>query len=259
MKRIYVTLTILLFLLSCSDEKYGEKGFSLQETTENETNSGINEGVPSKKIITKASNVLLTGSSDYRLITIYKVNYDPKKEKSFTGSNKIIRNYWSEEKEESGNNWHYHFMPGLEALYGYNMLNIAHYSIKSGKQKNLFKSPVLVKTLYYPSYIQDTLNFQPVNRNYYLVSVYDEDTNRDSLINGNDLRRFYHFDLEGNNQTLLIPKNYSVVKSEYDPANDQMYVFAQLDQNANGKREEEEEIHIFWIDLKNPINTGRLF
>lgn len=46
------------------------------------------------------------------------------------------------------------------------------------------------------------------------------------------------------------------MSSEYDPANDYMYIFAKLDENGNGQMETNEKMHIFWIDLKNPENTG---
>ena len=89
-----------------------------------------------------------------------------------------------------------------------------------------------------------------------MVSVYDEDTNKDGYINVKDLRRFYYFDINGINKKELIPKNYSVMSSEYDSANDYMYVFAKLDKNNNGKMEQEEPTDIFWIDLSNPENVG---
>lgn len=92
-----------------------------------------------------------------------------------------------------------------------------------------------------------------------MVSVYDEDTNKDGYINVRDLRRLYYFDITGNNKRALIPVNYSVYKSEYDPANDFMYIFAQLDKNENGKIDEGEDHHIYWIDLKNPERTGRQY
>jgi hypothetical protein len=150
-------------------------------------------------------------------------------------------------------------MPGLEAIYGYNMVNISHYNTETKKQKYLFDHPVLIKTLYFPSFSVDTLNFKPVQRDFYLISVYDEDTNKDGFINPTDLRRFYSFELNGLNKIELIPQNYSVIRSEYDSANDYMYVFAQLDENNNGNRDQKENIHIFWIDLKNPANNGRQY
>ena len=71
--------------------------------------------------------------------------------------------------------------------------------------------------------------------------------------------RFYTFDLNGLNKKELIPRNYSVISSEYDSANDYMYVFAQLDKNNNGQNDDKEDIHVFWIDLKNPNNNGRQY
>lgn len=158
-----------------------------------------------------------------------------------------------------GNNWNYNFMPGLEAVYGYNMVNVSLYDVALQKEKKFFPKPVLIKTLYYPAFSQDMLNYEPVSRRYYLVSAYDEDTNGDGAINIKDLRRFYLFDIHGTSQGPLVPKDYSVYKSEYDPANDLMYVFAKLDENTNGRRDEYEPIHVYWVDLKDPLRTGRLY
>ena len=138
-------------------------------------------------------------------------------------------------------------------------MNIGHYDLETKTKNNLFEKPVVIKTLYYPSFIQDALNYRPTQRDYYMVSVYDEDTNQDSLINQKDLRRFYHFDLFGKDKKTLIPKNYSVLSSEYDPENDFMFIFANLDENKNGKREEAEPVHAFWLDLKAPDTGERLY
>ncbi len=147
-------------------------------------------------------------------------------------------------------------MPGFEAVYGYNFVNISHYNNITKTENKLFKKPVLIRTLYYPAFSKDTLNFKPLQRKFYMVSVYDEDTNKDGYINVTDLRRFYYFDINGTNKKELIPNNYSVMSSEYDSANDYMYVFAKLDKNNNGKMEQEEPTDIFWIDLNNPENIG---
>ena len=110
--------------------------------------------------------------------------------------------------------------------------------------------------MYYPAFSKDTLDFKPIARNYNMVSVYNEDTNKDGFITIKDLRRFYLFDIEGHLKKELIPENYSVMRSKYDVQSDYMYVFAKLDKNKNGQIEEEEPIHIFWIDLKNPEQNG---
>lgn len=46
------------------------------------------------------------------------------------------------------------------------------------------------------------------------------------------------------------------MSSEYDSANDYMYVFAKKDKNQNGQIESNEPMDIFWINLKNPESNG---
>ncbi|SOS49005.1 conserved hypothetical protein [Tenacibaculum dicentrarchi] len=147
-------------------------------------------------------------------------------------------------------------MPGFKAVYGYNFINISHYNNNTKKQNKFFEKPVLIKTLYYPAFSKDTLNYKPINRKYYMVSVYDQDSNNDGFITVKDLRRFYYFDIHGIGKRALIPENYSVMNSEYDSANDFMYVFAKADKNNNGQMEANEPTAIFWIDLNNPKNNG---
>ena len=201
---------------------------------------------------------MLTKQANHRLIPIYKVSYDKKTGKPFTGSSEFHRNY-SEYGQSEGNNWNYNFMPGFEAAYGYNLVNVSHYNHQSKTENLFFDKPVLIRTLYYPAFSNDTLNNKPITRTFYMVSVYDEDTNKDGYINVKDLRRIYHFDLNAQEKTALIPKNYSVMSSEFDPENDFMYLFARIDANENGQMEYEEPTHIFWIDLKKPENRGVQF
>lgn len=251
-----IPILILAFLFSCSDSKIERKGFQVREISENEEGEKI-IGLPidSLDLKTKPKNVLLTKDPIHRLTPIYKVNYHKRSGKPFTGSNAFHANYW-EYGENAENNWNYNFMPGFEAIYGYNFVNISHFNNKTKEQNQFFERPVLIKTLYYPAFSDETLNNLPINRDFYMVSVYDEDTNKDGYINTKDLRRFYHFDLNARERTSLIPANYSVLSSEYDPDNDFMYVFARKDENDNGQMEYEESTHIFWIDLNNPANKG---
>jgi hypothetical protein len=53
--------------------------------------------------------------------------------------------------------------------------------------------------------------------------------------------------------------NYSVLSSAYDSANDHMFIYAKLDENGNGRKEEKEPIHIFWIDLKSPKIASKMY
>jgi hypothetical protein len=259
--QVIITLIFLSIISSCSNGKLEEKGFQVSSSTESADNNQ-QEGITqdSLKIETQPSNVLLTGISTVRLTTIYKVNLNKKDNSTFIGSNSF--HYRNEEEEEEvikGNNWNNNLMPGFEAVYGYNFVNVSHYNILENKQKNFFEKPVLIKTLYYPTLSKDTLNEKPVSRDYFIVSAYNEDTNKDGFVNLKDLRRIFLFNINGEKQKALIPEHYSVVKSEYDSANDLMFVFAQLDTNKNGQSDIGEPTHIFWIDLKSPNNTGRQY
>ncbi|MFN0202452.1 MAG: hypothetical protein ACKVTZ_13080 [Bacteroidia bacterium] len=252
-------IAIMLFVsiwLGCSNNKLEEKGFPVENAPQTEEASEKEEGLnrDSIKFETRPSNVLMTGLSKVRLTTVYKVNVNKKKGTTFIGSNNFLQ---SNSELSKGNNWNNNIMPGLEGISGYNLVNISHYDITTQQKKEFFDKPVLIKTLYYPAFTKDTLNDKIVKRNYFLVSVYNEDTNKDGFINLKDLRRFLLFDQNGEKQKSPIPENYSIFKSEYDSDNDFMFVFAHLDSNENGKIEELEPIHIFWIDLKDPTKTGK--
>lgn len=250
-------LLITIITSACSGNKLEEKGFPVTtsyEKSDEEEEEGVHKD--SVSFDTRASNVLLTGIPNIRLTTIYKVNINKRSNTTFIGSNNFL---FDNTEYTAGNNWNGNLIPGLEGVYGYNLVNISHYDLQKDSAKLFFKKPVLLKTIYYPSITKDTLNKKAVNRNYFMVSVYDEDTNKDGYINQKDLRRFCLFHQNGELQKELIPKNYSVYKSEYDPENDLMFVFARRDSNNNGQVDDTEPVHIFWINLKDPVQTGKQF
>lgn len=246
-----------LAFTSCSNNDHLEKGFPVPSSDEAQGSTEANGlSGDSLKFPTRPSNVLLTGIPSVRLTTVYKVNYSKEDSSTFIGSNNYHYRY---DEDSRSNNWNGHIMPGFEAVYGYNLVSISHYDITANKQKLFFEKPVLIKTFYYPSFSSDTLNSLAVSRSYFMATAYDNDTNKDGLIDIKDLRRMHLFNLNGERQGYLVPENYSVIKSEYDPANDFMFVFAQLDANGNGRRDDEEPIHIHWIDMKDPSKTGRQY
>lgn len=252
-------LATLLCLTGCSDEKTYDKGFQVipMQSDENvQKDNGVDKSLT--QFETQPGNVLLTGLQDIRLTPIYKVNISGVKNKRHVGSTDFHYRYDVDELH-GGNNWNSNLIPGLEAVFGYNMVNVSLYRITENTNKLLFDKPVLIKTVYYPTFSHDTLNGQAVNREYFIVSAYNDDTNKDGFINNMDLRRMYLYNLYGDKQKSLVPENYSVIKSDYDPANDFMYVYAQHDLNRNGHNDETEPTHIFWISLKDPNNTGRQY
>lgn len=240
--------------ISCSSKKKEEvEQISVAETpllTAEDTVKAnvISGGVTLNQLISAPNRVVLTGMPQHRLITVYKQL--TKKEE--TGL-KRISSYYDYADGYSGSERVEHFMPGLDIVYGYNLISLAHYDMANERTNQFFSRPLLVKTLYYPSFVQDSLNRKPINRNYYFVSVYDGDTNGDSLITKDDLRRFYYFNASVTESIQLIPSNYSAVRSQYDSMNDVMYIFARLDENADGQITKREPMHIFWVNLKNPI------
>lgn len=262
-RTLFFSLPIFLIVCSCNESKKekNEKGFELEEVSENEEGENVTDtyfNISTNKMETMPRGVLLTHDSAHRLIPIFRINYNKKTKETFTGSCSYHSNwdYDYEYNSDERNVWNGNLMPGLSAVYGFNFVNVSHYNNTTKTQNEFFETPVLIKTLYFPAFSNDTLNSKPIKRNYYMITVYDEDTNKDGFLNLKDLRRMYLFNMNGIFQKELIPKNYTVMSSEYDSANDLMYVFAKLDQNNNGQSEKEEAMHVFWIDLKNPLNNG---
>jgi hypothetical protein len=264
MKYLYL-IFIAFAIVSCNPEPKGEKEQLRLEAESNDptqpadTTNSVARDLDLSQIATYPQQVILNGMPQHRLVSIYK--YLPKKKQT-------TRTYYEsygydgrgDSWDEDGND---HFMPGIDLLFGYNLLNLAHYDMKSETLNYLFPRPVLIKSLYYPAYIQDSVgqkpNRKPITRDYFLVSVYDEDTNRDTLLNRHDLRRFYHFNAGCDVKTQLIPSDYSVVRSQYDSDNDVMYIYARHDDNKNGRSENTEALHVFWISLKAPAPAKRMY
>jgi hypothetical protein len=266
MKLNYYSFILIpaLALFSCnrhsdhSDFKDKERISVSAETEEaEETDSTANSiagNLTIDQISTTPNSVLITGLLEHRFITVYKwkvnnnITNNPGKSRDW---------YYSYDGYESGTESH--FMPGLDVLYGFNLLNIAHYDMKTGKTNVLFKKSALIKTFYYPSEIQDSIKKVPVTRNYYLISVYDEDTNKDKVVSRKDLRKFYYLDAGCNTKTQLIPDDYCVMRSQYDAGNDAMFIYARYDQDRNGAVDKKEPLHLFCIDLKNPTLARRMY
>lgn len=261
MQKLLCLFLVAIMTTGCFEEKRNkykeEKGFQVSESDEDEEEE--TSGLPANGFgfKTQPRGVLMTDHPAHRLTPIFKVNIDKETKKPFTGNSGFHYSYnYSELGVEGINNWNGNFMPGFAAVNGYNLVNVSHFNVVKDTQNTLFAAHVLINNLYFPAYSNDTLNGLPVERNFYLVSVYDEDTNQDGFVNFKDLRRFYQFDLDGKNKMAIVPPNYSVLSSEYDPQNDLMYITARLDENKNGQMDLLETAHIFWLDLKTTGKFG---
>ena len=247
----------LIFLFSACSSKNGEVKEEQIRVQSESTPAGdsallnsIQGNLSFNQIPSVPTSVVLTGLNEHRLVTVYKSRTETKTSNDY----RSYGSYYEDDESERDQ----HFMPGIDLIYGYNLLNIAHYDLKTEKLNFLFDHPVLVKSLYYPSFIQDSLYKKPINRDYYMVSVYDT-TNLDTLINKKDLRRFYSFNASCTEKIQLLPADYSVVRSQYDPKNDVMYVFAKHDADNNGMIDKKEPLHIFWFNLARPEKAKRLY
>jgi hypothetical protein len=246
MKTILLLPICLSFLLfSCGSDPKTTNEEQLRITNSdsplNQTDTakvnGIQGNLSFSQITTDPNSVVLTGLKQHRLVTVYKVRTEED-----NGSSYYKKRY---DDDYYGSDRVTHFMPGFDLLFGYNLLAIAHYDLTTEKLNSLFDKPVLIKSLYYPSFEQDSIDKKPINRNNYMVSVYDE--------------RFYSFNVSGQERIQLVPPNYSVERSQYDSQNDVMYIYARLDTNQNGKIDKKEPLHIFWINLKQPDKAKRLY
>jgi hypothetical protein len=241
--------------ISCSQNtKEMEEQIRVDESyASTDTTNGISGNLSFSQLLLQPHTVVLTGMPQHRLLTLYKSDTSGISNESY-GWYELddpAEAYYETESD-------IFFLPGIDYIRGYNLLSVAHHDLTTGRTNFFFDKPVLVRSLYFPSYEQDSLYKKPINRNYYLVSAYDSDTDGDTLITKKDLRRFYAFNADVTGRTQLVPSEYSVVRSQYDPKNDIMYVFARYDVNKNGTIDKKEPMHTFWIGLKEPAPAKRL-
>jgi hypothetical protein len=256
--KVFSLLALTLIVFACGSKSSTEEQIRFEssvdtEEQERDTTNSVTGGLELSQISTYPQRIILNGMPQHRLVTIYK-RLPPKESRSVYSYDR--GESWDEDQQQ-------HYMPGIDLLFGYNLLGVAHYDMKSEKLNYLFPRPALIKSIYYPSYVQDSVgdkpNRKPITRDYFLISAYDEDTNGDTLLNRNDLRRFYHFNASCDVKTQIIPADYSVQRSQYDFDNDVMYIYARHDDNKNGRSEDNEALHVFWISLKAPAPAKRMY
>jgi hypothetical protein len=255
MKNCTFIFLCILVIASCTSRKNTNKEeIRLDaESIKNDSVSDIEtDSASASAFQTYPSAVITTGLPDQRLVTIYRKEADAKRNFIETYSSRSYYNDYGSEFEQ-------HFMPGIDLIHGYNLINIAHHNFSTGKTTMLFNHSVVVRSIYYPSFVQDSINKKPVTRNYFLISAYSDDTNNDTLINKKDLRRLILVNADASEQKSLLPSDYAVVRSQYDAMRDVMYLFARKDLDSNGKSESSEPLHIFWISLSKPEEAKRLY
>lgn len=217
------------------------------------------EGVTcdTSKIIIQPGHVLITGIKNVRLTPIFRATKNQRNDRIYYG--RVSQHFYYNDESSLGDNFNNNLLPGFTTVFGYNMVNVSLFDYTQKQSKNLFDNPVLINNLYYPSDTKDTLRHKAILRDYFMVSVYDKDTNKDKIIDDKDLRHFYLFDKGGELKGSPIPESYNVKKSEFDAENDVMFIYAQLDSTSAGETNDIDPIHVFWINLADPSQNGRLY
>ena len=255
---LFVTALLLSF---CSDQKRDDlsrnptDSVSAKIAPDTVPRNSVQSNLSLDQIASQPFRVILTGMPQYRLVSIYKRNEVQVSNRARSSSKSYYESeadYWISEIET-------HFMPGLDLVRGFELINVAHYDMIQEQLHLLFDHPVIIKSIYFPSFVQDSLYQKPVNRDYFMISVYDEDTNKNELISTTDLRRIYKFSSSGREKLMILPPNYSVVRSEYDPKNDAIFFFARHDLSGDGRVTDTEPLHVFWTSLKSPGVAKRLY
>jgi hypothetical protein len=264
MKTLCVALLFILpiFLIGCStndknstEEEISLRGDTVDTDIDTAASNTLDGNLSLSQIVTYPHRVIKTGLRDQRLISIYRLV--PRRKENFV--ERYSDDMYGTSYNEYNNDWEMHYMPGIDLIFGYNLVNIAHYNFATEKTALLFDHPVLIRSLYYPSFVQDSLDKKPINRDYFFVSVYNEDTNKDTVINKVDLRRFIYFNADASQHFSILPPDYSVARSQYDAKRDVMYLFARHDANQNGKDESSDPMHVFWISLARPEPAKRMY
>ena len=106
-----VSFLFIILLAACNSHEYEkQKGISLDQTTENEETDDLENNQQFKDLVTRPGKALLTWHKEHQLISIFKLNYSPKAEEHFTGSNDYrYRYYYTEERGSYQSN----YLPGL--------------------------------------------------------------------------------------------------------------------------------------------------
>lgn len=73
------------------------------------------------------------------MITGWSVSTNPWPESETPGSKK--QSWYSGDSDEGEDENIRHFMPGIDILFGYNLLNIAHYDLKFRKEQLYVQPP----------------------------------------------------------------------------------------------------------------------
>ncbi|MBS4040430.1 MAG: hypothetical protein KGZ81_07505 [Flavobacteriales bacterium] len=93
-------------------------------------------------------------------------------------------------------------------------------------------------------------HFEKTQKPFLLMALYDQDTNKDQLINTNDIKAMYLSEIDGEKLTKISPDQMEWIDWNYQESLQRIYFRCVADTDQNGKFEKSDKVHYFYVDLK---------
>ncbi len=131
-------------------------------------------------------------------------------------------------------------------LTGY-LNNLKFQHIDSTNTKTLTDKAVEIHTVTYLEEISKKLN-----KGILVYTMVDSDTNKDGKINSNDIKTLYISEINGNNFTKLSADLEELIDWNTIEVQNRLYFRTIEDINKNGSFDQNDMVHYYYVDLKNP-------
>lgn len=134
--------------------------------------------------------------------------------------------------------------------------NVAFYNTKTGEQKLLTESKVLITNI--NKEMLDEQNLKSLT-SYIFYEVVSEDFNKDGKFTNEDARYLFISERSGNNFLSISPAGKNVLSWKYLKPSGKILMTVQTDSNKNGKFEEDDETSLYTISLQTGTSPEEAF
>lgn len=137
--------------------------------------------------------------------------------------------------------------------------NIYFDDLISNKQQLLTQQPLFISDAYYLRKLDENKK-----KHYVIYSVYDKDSNKDNLIDKEDLLSKYISKLDGSDFKKVTPEGHDFIKGVFEEKSNRYYFITIEDSNKDGFFNKEDKYNYFYIDFSgetysintyNPLNN----
>ena len=102
--------------------------------------------------------------------------------------------------------------------------------------------------------------FNNTKKQYFIYEVIDKDTNKDQLLNNNDIKSLYISKADGQNFVKLTQDFHQIIDWESLAINNRLYFRTVKDSNKNGEFDEQDQIYNHYVDFnQNTIAANSYF